>query len=317
MIGSALSSIFGAFVGTRNALYECGYLRQQRLKGPVISVGNITVGGAGKTPFVIMLGELLKGRHIQFDVLSRGYGRQSRGVRQVDPDGAPADFGDEPLLIARKLGVPVVVGEQRYDAGIYADQHFGQQLHLLDDGFQHRQLARDYDIVLVTPGDYTDSLLPAGRLREPVAALRRADAVVLTPGTSRDGLPLDGKLVLEVERGIAPGKVPLRPVAFCGIARPDNFFAQLRGAGIDLAGEARFRDHHAYTKQDVAMLVEMANAHRAGGFVTTDKDRINLGTLADSLQSLAVVPATMRLLKAEAAIDRILATIAQRYRPPA
>lgn len=317
MNGSALSSIFGAVVGTRNALYERGLLPQQRLKGPVISVGNITVGGAGKTPFVIMLGELLKSRHIQFDVLSRGYGRKSRGVRLVDPDGAPADFGDEPLLIARKLGVPVVVGERRYDAGIYADQHFGPQLHVLDDGFQHRQLAREYDIVLVTPRDAKDRLLPAGRLREPVSALRRADAVVLTPGASREGLPLEGKLVLEVERGIAPDNIPPQPLAFCGIARPDNFFAQLRGAGIDLAAEARFRDHHAYSSKDVAMLIELANAHRAGGFVTTDKDAINLGPLTDGLQPLATVPATMRLLNAEAAINRVLAAIAQRYRPPA
>jgi tetraacyldisaccharide 4'-kinase len=314
---NALSSIFGAVVETRNALFERGILSQQRLKGPVISIGNITVGGAGKTPFVIMLGELLKRRHIQFDVLSRGYGRKSRGVRLVDPDGSPADFGDEPLLIARKLGVPVVVGEHRYDAGIYADQHFGPQLHVLDDGFQHRQLAREYDIVLVTPGDAKDQMLPAGRLREPVSALTRADAIVLTPGTSRDGLPLDGKLVLEVERGIAPEDVPPHPVAFCGIARPNNFFAQLRGAGIDLSAEARFRDHHAYSRKDVAMLIEMANAHQAGGFVTTDKDAINLGPLADSLQPLAIVPATMRLLNAEAAIDRILARIAERYRPPA
>jgi tetraacyldisaccharide 4'-kinase len=314
---TALSSIFGAVVGTRNALYERGLLPQQRLKGPVLSIGNITVGGAGKTPFVIMLGELLKRRRIQFDVLSRGYGRKSRGVRLVDPDGAPADFGDEPLLIARKLAVPVVIGEHRYDAGIYADQHFGPQLHVLDDGFQHRQLAREYDIVLVTPGDATDQLLPNGRLREPVSALKRADAVVLTPGTSRDGLPLEGKLVLEIERGIAPDDVPPLPVAFCGIARPDNFFAQLRGAGIELAAEARFRDHHAYSKKDVALLIEMANAHQAGGFITTDKDAINLGPLANGLQPLAIVPATMRLLNAESVLDRILARIAERYRPPA
>jgi tetraacyldisaccharide 4'-kinase len=317
MKGSPLSSIFGAVVATRNLFYQRGFLPQQRLNGPVVSVGNITVGGAGKTPFVIMLGELLKSRHVQFDVLSRGYGRKSRGVRLVNPDGAPADFGDEPLLIARKLGVPIVVGEQRYDAGIFADQHFGSQLHVLDDGFQHRQLAREYDIVLVTPGDYKDSLLPTGRLREPVSALRRADAVVLTPGTSRKGLPLDGKLVLEVERGIAPDSVPPHPVAFCGIARPDNFFSQLRDAKIDIAAEARFKDHHAYSRKDVAMLIEMANANRAGGFVTTDKDAINLGVLADGLQPLSVVPATMRLLNADAAIGRILATVAERYRPPA
>ena len=314
---SALSSIFGAVVSTRNKLYDRGVISQHRLRGPVLSVGNIAVGGAGKTPFVIMLGGLLKQQHVRFDVLSRGYGRKSRGVYQVDPDGTAAQYGDEPLLISRKLGVPVIVGESRFDAGLYADQHFGAQLHILDDGFQHRQLARDYDVVLVTPADATDKLLPKGRLREPVAALRRADAVVLTPGTSRDGLPLQDKLVLQIERGIAPSNVPPRPIAFCGIARPENFFTQLREAGIDIAAEMRFRDHHSYSAADVTTLIEAANAHRAGGFVTTDKDAINLGSLADGLQPLSIVPATMHLLNAERAVAQILARIAERYRPPA
>src|ERR1700756_5221626 len=127
----------------------------------------------------MLLGELLKSRGVKFDVLSRGYGRKSRGVRLVDPGGLPQEFGDEPLLIARKLQVPVIVGEDRYEAGRFAESTFGAQMHLLDDGFQHRGLARDFDIVLVTQQDATDRLLPAGRLRESLSALRRADAVVL------------------------------------------------------------------------------------------------------------------------------------------
>ena len=314
---TTLSSIFGAVVGTRNSLYERGIFRSQRLAGPVLSVGNITVGGAGKTPFVIMLGEELKRRKIGFDVLSRGYGRKSRGVKLVNPDGIPSEFGDEPLVIARKLGVPVIVAEHRYDAGLFADQRFGPQLHVLDDGFQHRQLARDYDIVLVTPDDARDGLLPAGRLREGVSALRRADAVVLTPGAAPDGLPLEGKLVLRVERGIAPTDVPPRPLAFCGIARPENFFAQLRAANIELAGEISFRDHHSYSLGDVLSLIERANANNGRGFITTEKDAINLGRLADGLQPLSIVPATMKLVNAERAMSQILATIAERYQPPA
>ncbi len=317
MMSAALSSIFGAVVRTRNGLYDRGVLQPQHLKGPVLSVGNIAVGGAGKTPFVITLGQMLKERHILFDVLSRGYGRKWRGVRLVDPDGSPAEYGDEPILIASKLGVPVIVGESRYEAGVYANRHYGAQLHILDDGFQHRQLARDYDVVLVTPTDATDKLLPQGRLREKVHALRRADAIVLTPGTSRDGLPLEGKLVIEIERGIAPEITPPRPVAFCGIARPDNFFAQLRRADIELAAEMRFPDHHQYSSSDIAILIETANAHRAGGFVTTDKDAINLGSLAFSLQPLCVVPATMMIRNGPAVLDQILAKIAERYHPPA
>jgi tetraacyldisaccharide 4'-kinase len=175
-----LSVLYGAVSGARNALYENGLIRAHRLKGPVVSVGNISVGGSGKTPFIIMLGEMLKANGIRFDVLSRGYGRQTTGVKQVDESGTAADFGDEPLLIARRLRVPVVVGESRAAAGQFAERQFGPQLHLLDDGFQHRALHRDFDIVLVSSEDARDKLLPIGRLREPWSALGRADAIVLT-----------------------------------------------------------------------------------------------------------------------------------------
>ena len=148
----------------------------------MVSVGNLSVGGSGKTPFVIALGELLQARGIPFDVLSRGYGRKTRGVLVVEPDGSAADFGDEPLLIARRLGVPVIVGESRYEAGRVAERKFQPQLHILDDGFQHRSLARDFDIVLMTERDFDDRLLPSGRLREPLSSLRRADAIVLPAG---------------------------------------------------------------------------------------------------------------------------------------
>ncbi len=161
-----LSAIYGGVVGARNALYDRGWLHARALEGPVISVGNVSAGGSGKTPFVILLGELLQARGIRFDVLSRGYGRKSRGVLLVDPAGLPRDFGDEPLLIARRLRAPVIVGEDRYAAGRFAESRFGAQIHLLDDGFQHRGLARDFDIVLVTPEDARDRLLPGGRLRE-------------------------------------------------------------------------------------------------------------------------------------------------------
>src|SRR5579884_3283151 len=135
---NVLSSLFGAGVRTRNFLYDRGTLAVRTLKAPTISVGNLSVGGSGKTPFVILLGELLKARGRKFDVLSRGYGRQTRGVLEVDPGGPSLQFGDEPLLIARRLEVPVVVGEDRYRAGLLAEERFGPQLHLLDDGFQHR-----------------------------------------------------------------------------------------------------------------------------------------------------------------------------------
>lgn len=309
---SILSALFAGGVRMRNALYDRGALRARRLAGATISVGNLSVGGAGKTPFVIMLGQLLQARRIAFDVLSRGYGRSSRGVKFVDPQGSPREFGDEPLLIARRLNVSVVVGEDRYAAGAAAEQKFGPRLHLLDDGFQHRALARDFDIVLVTGDDLHDRLLPAGRLREPLTSLRRADAVVLSSAVKPGDLPLDKQLVWRTRRDIVLRDPPHAPVAFCAIARPKQFFLQLRFAGCEPAAEAAFRDHHAYTQADIRDLLQLRERCQAGGFVTTEKDAINLGNLASQLQPLAVAPVKMELVDAPAALDSMLAIMEER-----
>jgi tetraacyldisaccharide 4'-kinase len=298
----------------RNALYDRGWLRARRLQGPVISVGNVSAGGSGKTPFVLLLGELLKAREVKFDVLSRGYGRKSKGVRLVDPAGLPQEFGDEPLLIARKLQVPVVVSEDRYEAGRFAESRFGAQLHLLDDGFQHRGLARDFDIVLVTPQDAEDRMLPAGRLRESLRSLRRADAVVLASGAVAESFPLEGTLVWRARRGITPRNVPARPVVFCGIARPQNFVLQLRAANIEPVAEAFYRDHQAYVEKDISELLALKRRSEAGGFVTTEKDAVNLGPYLSALEPLAVVPVKMELSDAANAVDTMLRKIEERKR---
>ena len=307
-----LASIYGAGVRMRNALYDRGTMKRATLHGPVVSVGNLSVGGSGKTPFVLHLGELLKARGIEFDVLSRGYGRQTQGVALVDAAGSPRDFGDEPLLIARRLGVPVVVGENRFEAGQFAEKKFGPKLHLLDDGFQHRALAREFDIVLVTPEDAGDHLLPAGRLREPLSSLSRADAIVLTSDASLDQFPVAEKLVWQVRRKILASNVPPRPVAFCGIARPKNFFLQLRALGIEPAAEAVYRDHHNYSEQDIRDLLQLRAQSEAGGFVTTEKDEINLGTYIYQLQGLTVVPVKMELFHAANAVDTMLRIVHER-----
>ncbi len=313
-----LSAIYGGVVGVRNALYNRCWLRSQWLEGSVVSVGNISAGGSGKTPFVILLGELLQARGIRFDVLSRGYGRKTRGVLLVEPGGLPRDFGDEPLLIARRLQTPVVVGEDRYEAGRFAESRFGPQIHLLDDGFQHRQLGRDFDIVLVTPEDARDRLLPGGRLRESVQSLARADAVVLAGGASADSFPLAGKTVWRVRRGIVtqdiPQEIAARPVVFCGIARPRNFLSQLRTAGVDPVAEAFFRDHHLYTEKDIRDLLQLRQRSEATGFITTEKDAVNLGPYLDALAPLAVVRVTMELADAADVLDTILRVIAERRR---
>ena len=307
-----LSSIFGASVRARNALYDRGIARARKVRGPVVSVGNLSVGGSGKTPFVLVLGELLKARGVKFDVLSRGYGRQTRGVALVDPGGSSRDFGDEPLLLARRLSVPVIVGEDRHAAARFAERTFGPQLHLLDDGFQHRSLARDFDIVLVTPEDARDQLLPTGRLREPLASLSRADAVVLTSGALPESFPLDRKLVWRARRGISLVGVPARPVVFCGIARPQNFLLQLRTAGIEPVAQAFFSDHHSYTERDIQDLLKLRQQSEAETFVTTEKDAINLGGYLNALQPLTVIPVKMELVDPANAVDTMLRMVADR-----
>ncbi len=307
-----LNGLYGAFVGLRNRLFDRGMLRSRRLTKPVISVGNLTAGGAGKTPFVIALGELLQARGIPFDVLSRGYRRRTRGVLFVDPEGAAADFGDEPLLIARRLGVPVIVGESRYQAGQLAEQEFRSQLHILDDGFQHRSLHRDFDIMLMTAGDLQDRLLPFGRLREPVSSLQRADVVVLEQDDLAEHPALRGRLVWRMKREILLPSVPSNPVVFCGIARPQQFFAQLRAAGVTPAAEIVFRDHHAYGRSDIQRLIAVRRELGSAGFLTTEKDAVNLGRLQSELEPVAIVTLQLTLDRPADLVDNILATIAKR-----
>lgn len=312
-----LSALYGAIMQARNRLFDRRSIAIHRLQGPVVSIGNITAGGSGKTPFLIMLGALLKERGMSFDVLSRGYGRATKGVALVDPEGSPKDYGDEPLLIARKLQVPVIVGEDRYAAGKFAEVTFGPRLHLLDDGFQHRRLARAFDIVLVTPTDAKASLLPVGRLREPLSSLARADAIVLTNDTSGDDLPLTTQRVWRVRRNIVPPDTKELCFAFCGVARPQVFFDQLRATGVALAGTRSFRDHHFYRDADARQLLELRKNCGATAFVTTEKDAINLGSHRDALKPLYVVPVTMRMEDSGAALDAMLTTIRERNPQPA
>jgi tetraacyldisaccharide 4'-kinase len=307
-----LTGLYGAATSLRNTLYDRGRLAARRLEQPVVSVGNLSVGGSGKTPLVIALGKLLKERGMRFDVLSRGYGRKTRGVLVVEKDGTAAHFGDEPLLIARRLDVPVMVGESRYKAGQLAEQRFQPQMHILDDGFQHRSLARDFDIVLINERDFDDRLLPSGRLREPMSSLQRADAVVLSAGFAAEHPALAHKTVWRARRELALPDLAGSPVVFCGIARPQQFFAQVRAAGVAPGAEVEFRDHHAYSRADVDRLRATQAELGAGGFLTTEKDAINLGPLQNELQPIAIAALTVTLDDPAGVVDAILARIAER-----
>ena len=304
-----LSAIFGAGVALRNALYDRRVFQVKKLARPVVSIGNISVGGSGKTPFVIALGQLLAGSGIAFDVLSRGYGRSSTQTAVVDPNGSPAQFGDEPLLIARKLQAPVIVGADRYQAGLLAEQKFSSKLHLLDDGFQHRRLHREFDIVLLPAEDQTGSLLPIGRLREPITALNRADAVVLTDPQAQAVAAKSiwrARRIVELPAGVG------KAIAFSGIARPWQFIEFLKSSRMEIAGTITFRDHHRYEQRDVDRLLDLKKQTSAGSFITTEKDLINLGTLSSQLSPLLTAKLRIDLESPEQVLMELLKTVEQR-----
>lgn len=308
-----LGGIYGAVIGARNSLYSTGFFRTSRLDSPVISIGNIRVGGAGKTPFTIALGELLKARGIKFDVLSRGYRRRTTGVQIVDAAGRAEDFGDEPLLIAKQLHVPVIVGASRYEAGKIAEEKFQSQMHLLDDGFQHRALARDFDIVLVDSSDLRGTLLPGGCLREPVSSLSRADVLAIPADENESEFGHFLKPLWRVRRKLTiPSQFPKRAIAFCGLARPDRFFADLRMHGVNPAATLAFRDHHRYTAYDIERLRGLAEQNGADGFITTQKDLMNLGSLAQKLEALSIPELRIEIDDADRQVSQMLETIAAR-----
>jgi tetraacyldisaccharide 4'-kinase len=255
----------------------------RRLRFPVISIGNLSTGGAGKTPMAIALAKALAARGFHVDVLSRGYGRSGAGAARVRPDGTAEEFGDEPLVIARRACVPVYVAAERYEAGLLAESEGAPAVHILDDGFQHRQLHRDIDILLLSARDLRDRLLPAGNLREALHAATRADVIAIPaaePEVESDirAWRWSGP-VWRLGRRMEVPPVDAPALAFCGIARPEQFFAGLQAAGADLAATETFRDHHRYTQNDLDRLAAKAARCGASALLTTEKDAVRLAGL--------------------------------------
>lgn len=279
-----MSTAFRFLIQAREKLYSSGILSTLRLHHPVVSVGNLTVGGTGKTPLVIALAEALRDRGFHPVILSRGYGRTSRGVLVVGSNGASnwKESGDEPFLMKRRLGnVPVVVGADRYRAGLFAERKQLGNIFILDDGFQHRRLHRDVDIVTIDPIEWEagDILLPAGRWREPKSAIERAHIACVQeiPGIAVPTLSIPSFTVRTEIQGIYKEDAPVpieglkgrAVIAFAGIAKPERFFAALESLGIRPVRCVRFRDHHPYSSRDIEKL---------GGevLITTEKDAIRL-----------------------------------------
>jgi tetraacyldisaccharide 4'-kinase len=283
-----MSRAFRFLVSARDALYRHGVFATHRLQHPVISVGNITLGGTGKTPLVVLLAERLRDEGYRPVVLSRGYKRKSRGIVIVSTGQGPTVpweiAGDEPYLIARRAaGVAVVVGADRYAAGVAAQQRSLGNIFILDDGFQHRRLFRNIDLVTVDPAEWSagEKLLPSGRWREPKEAIQRADAAIVQATSAMIlDLPIPVFPLETLVEGIYKDDAPISRellrgrsiTAFAGIAKPERFFNALEQFGINVDNRVGFRDHHAYTQQDIQQI--------GGDFqITTEKDALKLASL--------------------------------------
>jgi tetraacyldisaccharide 4'-kinase len=299
-----LSLLYRTGIGFRRALYKLGILRTRNLPFTVISIGNITLGGTGKTPMVIAVARLFAESQRRPAVVSRGYGRRNESETVIISDGSAvlADArsgGDEPVLISSRLaGVPVVADRQRRRGAQVVVEKFGVGTVILDDGFQHVQLKRDLDIVLVDAAEPfgNGKLFPAGVLREPVDALKRAHAVVITRADSgslealkkRIAAVSDARVFTSVHRPVDlvncrdSGFKPLsilrgeRVCAFSGIARPASFFALLKTLGAVIVADRSYPDHHAYSSSDLAEVYKMSADNQAGMIVTTEKDAVRL-----------------------------------------
>jgi len=297
----------------RRRLYSAGVFRVHRIDEPVISVGNITTGGTGKTPLVEWIARAVASQGKRVCILTRGYGRKAPHNRVIVSDGESilADekaAGDEPLLLAEKLvGMAAVISDaNRVSAAAWARDNLATDVFILDDGFQYLSLARELNILCIDATNPwgVERLLPAGRLREPLAGIKRADCIVVTRADQAMGIELLESRIAQlagnrpilrssvITIGLRPlhqNKIDGRAVrptpphgpfaAFCGIGNPESFFTQLGRDGQTLCYSRAFPDHHWYKQADVDEVVDEAGRRGAGALVTTDKDAVKLRSL--------------------------------------
>jgi tetraacyldisaccharide 4'-kinase len=306
-----LSVIYGVVVRARNALYRGGVFRSYRVSAPVISIGNLTTGGTGKTPLVEWIATELAQSNRRVCVLTRGYGRQTSGrVIVSDRDQIRAEVnesGDEASLLAEHLSgkAAVICDANRIAAAHWAIENLGIDVFVLDDGFQHRRIARNLNIVTIDATNPWGNgrLLPAGTLREPRRSLARADCILITRSDQSDRVA-----ELESELRTVRSDVPIflsrmklmgfrsltedesmqtkpaaQVAAFCGVANPESFFTLLRKVGFELTETQTFRDHHYYTQADIDRIVREARAHGAQALITTAKDVVKVRSLSFAL----------------------------------
>ncbi len=314
-----VSIVYGLVVWVKNWMYDAGWLKAKRLKGAVISVGNLTTGGTGKTPMVLWLAQRFLAQGKSVAILSRGY-KGSAGT------------SDEIELLRGRLGdeVRFGVGPDRHASGAKLEAERRVDIFLLDDGFQHRQLARDLDILMLDGSRKLKNewLLPAGSLREPISARRRADLYVVSRKSETSAVEAEDaqqqrifyaqtRLVEFRRLGAGPTESKYGSTinrspsfAFCGIGNPDAFFADLVSWRVELSGEQAFRDHHPYSDLDVEQLEVAADKVSAADFVTTEKDAANLALVGRNFRRPVWVAVIDFVFSAEnefvAAIERVL-----------
>jgi tetraacyldisaccharide 4'-kinase len=325
-----LSLVYGVILRLRVLVYSAGLLRSFRLPKPVVAVGNLTVGGTGKTPMTLYLARWFMERGKRVVVLSRGYGGSLEGAIRIVADVntillSPGEAGDEPYLIAASLpGVMVVIGADRYRAGSLVLERLEPDIFILDDGFQHLRLKRDLNLLLLDCAKPFGNgrTLPAGTLREPVAAAGRADLVVFTRCNGHEpadvidkpwcaashrltgALPLSGGMPLAFR-----ALQPLRGIAFAGIAEPVLFFESLEREGARLAATLAFPDHCKYGEPEIAALCRLKETSRADYLITTEKDAVKLASFRERLGTVYAAGLELRFADAgplEAALEKLL-----------
>lgn len=292
-----LAMFYWGLVYWRSLFYKYGFFVSRRLPCSVISIGNITVGGTGKTPTVIFLAEYLKGKGKRVAVLSRGYGRATKGTLMVSDGNGPnvswEKSGDEPFLMAKKLNqIPVVVDEDRFRGGMFIMQKFNPDIILLDDAFQHRAIERDLDLVLVNSGDksFDHKLLPYGLLREPWMNINRGDAVILTKTNLKKPKPFLIRKIKESRLPILhstthaslstlspekPDSIKKKKVFIVSAIGDSSGFNQtVKNLGCDIVGEKVFPDHFKYSQSDWKNTESLSA--QVDYIITTEKDWVKI-----------------------------------------
>ncbi len=331
-----LASLYGLAMKSRASLYARGLLTQHTLPCRVISIGNLTVGGTGKTPVVIALASALRDRGRRVGVVSRGYKRSgAEAIMEVSDGrsvlGNPGETGDEPLLIAQRCpGVPVVVGADRPSVGRHLIGRYRIDTLIMDDGFQHMALRRETNILVLDAGAPFGNgyLLPRGRLREPLSAMARATAVLVTRASQ------DGRLdaIKDAVRAVAPA-VPIwatdfapsavvqvggsssvepsalkgeRVIAMSGIGNPGSFRTLLEGVGATVVEHCVFPDHHAYSREDVQKVRKAAERAGAARIVTTEKDAVKLAQFEEAKGAIWAVRIDLTWLEGQEEWTRVV-----------